>query len=211
MKLTVEPVLLPVLRSRGQAELLCAILANPKREWTLADLAHVSSQSLPTVQREVERAEQAQLVSSRRVGRSRLVSAGDSRLVSLLGELLLMSFGPRFVIAEEFGALKGVQRLFIYGSWAARYAGSEGPPPADIDVLVIGSADFGDVVVAATAASNRLKIDVNPTIQSHTWWKASSGSGFREEIRRRPLVEIEVRGDNKLGVEGKSARSRRKT
>ena len=72
MKSTVAPLLLPILRSRGQAEMLCAILANPDREWTLAELANVSQQSLPTVQREVERAEMAELVKSRRVGRSRL-------------------------------------------------------------------------------------------------------------------------------------------
>ena len=55
MKSTVAPLLPPVLRSRGQAEMLCAILSNPQREWTLAELAKVSRQSLPTVQREVGR------------------------------------------------------------------------------------------------------------------------------------------------------------
>jgi hypothetical protein len=35
MKTTVEASLLPILRSRGQAEILCAVLANPNREWTL--------------------------------------------------------------------------------------------------------------------------------------------------------------------------------
>jgi len=210
MKSTIEPVLLPILRSRGQAELLCAVVANPKREWTLADLAQVSGQSLPTVQREVERAETAQILVSRRVGRSRLVSAGPSPLVAPLAELLLMSYGPRFVIAEKFAGVKGIERLFIFGSWAARYQGIEGNPPTDIDVLVIGNADFADVVTASVAASKKLKIDVNPTIQSHTWWKASSGSGFREEIRRRPLVEIEVRGDKKSAVKTKRPRARRK-
>ena len=69
MKTTIEPSLLPVLRSRGQAEILCAVLTNPNREWTLGELAKVSGQSLPTVQREIERAEAAALVESRRIGR----------------------------------------------------------------------------------------------------------------------------------------------
>lgn len=118
MKSTVAPLLLPVLRSRGQAEMLCAILSNPKREWTLAELAKVSGQSLPTVQREVQRAEMAELVKSRRVGRSRLVSGG---------------------------ALSGVEKLFIFGSWAARFEGDRGFPPNDIDVLIIGNPDVGAV------------------------------------------------------------------
>jgi hypothetical protein len=194
MKTTIAPSLLPVLRSRGQAEILCAVLTNPNREWTLGELAKVSGQSLPTVQREIERAEAAALVESRRIGRQRMVKAGPSPLTIMLANLLLMSYGPRFVIAEEFAGIKGIVHLFIFGSWAARYEGVEGFPPQDIDVLVIGNVDYSEVTNASIEATIKLQIDVNPSIQSHTWWKNKTGSGFRKEIDRRPIVEIEVRG-----------------
>jgi predicted nucleotidyltransferase len=196
MKSTVEASLLPILRSRGQAEILCAVLANPNREWTLGELAKVSGQSLPTVQREVERAELAALVESRRMGRQRLVKAGPSQIAIMLANLLLWSYGPKFVIAEEFAGIKGIERLFIFGSWAARYHGVDGYPPQDIDVLVIGDANLSDVFRAAHAASNKLQLEVNPKLFSHTWWENKTGSGFRMEIERRPIVEIEV-GDAK--------------
>ena len=194
MKTTVEASLLPVLRSRGQAEMLCAVLANPNREWTLGELAKVSGQSLPTVQREVERAELAALVESRRMGRQRLVKAGPSQIAIQLANLLLWSYGPKFVIAEEFAGIKGIDRLFIFGSWAARYSGIEGYPPQDIDVLVLGDADLSEVYKASHAATGKLQIEVNPKLVSHTWWETTDGSGFRKEIARRPIVEIEVRG-----------------
>jgi len=194
MKTTVEASLLPILRSRGQAEILCAVLANPNREWTLGELAKVSGQSLPTVQREVERAELAALVESRRMGRQRLVKAGPSQIAIQLANLLLWSYGPKFVVAEEFAGIKGIDRLFIFGSWAARYHGVDGYPPQDLDVLVIGDANLSDVFRAAHAASNKLQLEVNPKLFSHTWWENKTGSGFRKEIERRPIVEIEVRG-----------------
>ena len=209
MKTTIEPSLLPVLRSRGQAEILCAVLTNPNREWTLGELAKVSGQSLPTVQREIERAEAAALVESRRLGRQRLVKAGPSPIAIMLANLLLMSYGPRFVIAEEFAGIKGIVHLFIFGSWAARYEGVEGFPPQDIDVLVIGNVDYSEVTNASIAASKKLQIDVNPSIQSHTWWKNKTGSGFRKEIDRRPIVEIEVRGAKQTTAKTTSARKRR--
>ena len=196
MKTTVEASLLPILRSRGQAEILCAVLANPNREWTLGELAKVSGQSLPTVQREVERAELAALVESRRMGRQRLVKAGPSQIAIMLANLLLWSYGPKFVIAEEFAGIKGIDRLFIFGSWAARYHGVDGYPPQDLDILVIGDANLSDVFRAAHAASNKLQLEVNPKLFSHTWWENKTGSGFRMEIERRPIVEIEV-GDEK--------------
>ena len=201
MKTTVEASLLPILRSRGQAEILCAVLANPNREWTLGELAKVSGQSLPTVQREVERAELAALVESRRMGRQRLVKAGPSQIAIMLANLLLWSYGPKFVIAEEFAGIKGIDRLFIFGSWAARYHGVDGYPPQDLDVLVIGDANLSDVFRAAHAASNKLQLEVNPKLFSHTWWENKTGSGFRMEIERRPIVEIEV-GDAKQSARG---------
>ena len=69
----------------------------------------------------------------------------------------------------------------------------DGYPPQDIDVLVVGTADFFEVANASHYASNKLQIDVNPKIVPHTWWEEKSGSGLREEIERRPIVEIEVR------------------
>jgi hypothetical protein len=210
MKTTVEASLLPILRSRGQAEILCAVLANPNREWTLGELAKVSGQSLPTVQREVERAELAALVESRRLGRQRLVKAGPSQIAIMLANLLLWSYGPKFVIAEEFAGIKGIDRLFIFGSWAARYHGVDGYPPQDLDVLVIGDANLSDVFRAAHAASNKLQLEVNPKLFSHTWWENKTGSGFRQEIDRRPIVEIEVRSaksssENAIGVRIRSS------
>ena len=210
MKTTVEASLLPILRSRGQAEILCAVLANPNREWTLGELAKVSGQSLPTVQREVERAELAALVESRRLGRQRLVKAGPSQIAIMLANLLLWSYGPKYVIAEEFAGIKGIDRLFIFGSWAARYHGVDGYPPQDLDVLVIGDANLSDVFRAAHAASNKLQLEVNPKLFSHTWWENKTGSGFRMEIERRPIVEIEV-GDAKQSARGTAgARKSRK-
>jgi predicted nucleotidyltransferase len=157
------------------------------------------------VQREVERAELAALVESRRMGRQRLVKAGPSQIAIRLANLLLWSYGPKYVIAEEFAGIKGIDRLFIFGSWAARYHGVDGYPPQDIDVLVIGTPEFSDIADASHYASNKLQIDVNPKIMPHTWWENKPGSGFRQEIDRRPIVEIEVRSaksssENAIGV-----------
>lgn len=39
---------------------------------------------------------------------------------------------------EELAGLGGIRSAYLFGSWAARYAGEEGRPPADVDLLVIG-------------------------------------------------------------------------
>jgi predicted nucleotidyltransferase len=183
------PPLLPLLRSRLQAEVLTLVLLSPEQEWTLTELASRVGSAVSSVQREVVRAEQAGVMVSRRVGKTRLVRAARSPLTAPLTDLLLRSFGPRQVLAEELSEVPGVERACLFGSWAARYAGQEGRPPADLDVLVIGSPDRDALDDAAQRAGVRLAREVNVTVRSTDWWR-SGDDGFRSEIQRRPLVQI---------------------
>jgi hypothetical protein len=103
------PPLLPLLRSRLQAELLTLVLLTPDREWTLTELASRVGGSVSSAQREMARAEQTGVVKSRRLGHTRLVVAADSPLTGPLTELLLRSFGPRQVLAEAIARSKALR------------------------------------------------------------------------------------------------------
>src|SRR5215472_3026544 len=183
------PPLLPLLRSRLQAELLTLVLLTPGREWSLTELAGRAGSSVSSAQREMARAEEAGVVSSRRLGSARLVTAADSALTGPLTELLLRSFGPRQVVAEELAEVPGLESAFLFGSWAARYAGQPGRAPADIDVLVIGDPDRDELDEAAQRAGARLAREVNVTIRSPRWWR-DGGDPFHTEVTHRPLVSI---------------------
>jgi predicted nucleotidyltransferase len=183
------PPLLPLLRSRLQADLLTLVLLSPGREWTLTELAGRVGASVSSAQREVTRAEQAGVVASRRLGNTRLVTAAASPLAGPLTELLLRSFGPRQVLAEELAGLDGVRDAYLFGSWAARYAGEHGRPPVDVDVLVIGEPDRDALDDAAQRAGERLAREVNVTIRSAQWWEHGE-DGFHAEVTRRPLIPV---------------------
>ena len=92
------------------------------------------------------------------IGRSKLLHANaDSPYFPPLARLVVMSFGPPLVIGEEFGTLSHVERVFIYGSWAARYAGEQGPAPHDVDVLLIGTPDRDETCGAPGSGSTRIQ------------------------------------------------------
>jgi predicted nucleotidyltransferase len=186
---TQGPPLLPLLRSRLQAELLTLVLLHPGREWTLTELAGLAGASVATAQREVARAEQTGVITSRRLGNTRLVTAADSPLTEPLTELLLRSFGPRQVLADELATIDGIDAAYLFGSWAARYTGEPGRPPADIDLLVIGRPDRDTLEDAAERASRRLAREVNTTIRSLDWWHAGDDV-FHRQLTTRPLVPI---------------------
>jgi predicted nucleotidyltransferase len=183
------PPLLPLLRSKLQAELLTLVLLTPGREWTLTELAGRIGASVSSAQREAARAEQTGVISSRRLGNTRLVTAADSPLTGPLAELLLRSFGARHVLAEELAGLDGIEAVYLFGSWAARYEGQQGRAPADLDVLVIGRPDRDALDGAAQRAGARLAREVNVTIRSPQWWR-EGGDSFHAEVTRRPLVPV---------------------
>ena len=191
------PALLPILRSQHLAEILTLILLHPQVEYSLSDLATTLGLPLTTVQREVTRLSNAHLIKERRVGRSRLVSADpSSRYARPLAELLTLAFGPYFVIGEEFRSLDATG-VAIYGSWAARYEGLEGPPPHDIDVLVLGDVLRRGIYEAAERVELRLGLPVNPTLASVTRWLAAADP-LIQQISTAPLVWVlgeEPRGE----------------
>jgi hypothetical protein len=41
-----------------------------------------------------------------------------------LGDLLALTYGPAAVLSERLATVKGVDEAYVYGSWAARYAGA---------------------------------------------------------------------------------------
>ncbi len=165
-----SPALLPVFRSQHQAELLMWLYLHPDSEYGVSGLAEQLGVPLSTLHREVVRLDQAGLIASRSLGRNRLIRANAQHPATrALTQLLEVTFGPRVVIAEEF-AIAGAKQVVIFGSWAARYAGEAGPPPNDIDVLVVGKVDRADVYEAADRASTRLGIEVNPVVRSAKQW-----------------------------------------
>ena len=147
------PALMPVFRSQHQAELLMWLMLHPEQEYGVTEMAARLGVPLSTLHREVIRLDEAGLVASRTQGRNRLIRANvDHPAAKALTQLLGITFGPRAVIAQEF-AIEGAVQVRIFGSWAARYVGQGGPPPKDIDVLVVGKVDRADVYDAADRAN----------------------------------------------------------
>jgi len=95
-------VLAPVLRSETQARLLAAVLLQPDREASIADLARETGSDPGNLHSEVERLVQAGILADRRVGRTRLLHAGDSALlVSHVLERLLSAENTFTVIVPR--------------------------------------------------------------------------------------------------------------
>lgn len=188
---TVAPALLPIFRSQAQAEILTWLYLHPRQVFSLTDLARRVGVSVPTVHREAERLVDSRLVTETTLGRNRMLGANMTHpAAEPLRRLLEVTFGPRQVVAEEFADVAGADRVLIFGSWAARYAGETGRTPNDIDVMVIGaSIDRADLYAAGDRAQQRLGIPVNPVMRTHQQWEDPSDR-LSAQVHSQPAVDV---------------------
>lgn len=193
------PPLLPILRSELQGRLLALLADDPSMAFGVRELAERAGTSPTTAQREVERAEQAGIVISTRQGSQRLVRMNENHpLYQPLRQILLATFGVPELIRREFKDVPGLDRLLIFGSWAARFKGIRGSEPHDLDVLLVGDGiDREAAHEAADRAERALRKPVQVTIRSRAAWDEGSRNPFLATVLSRPfLVVFEPGGDS---------------
>ena len=187
------PSLLPILRSQQQGEILALLLGDPDVELSLTQIASRTGVPHPSVHREIERAEQAGIVVTRKLGNARLVRAHTaSPYYAGLAEVLTRAFGVPAVLTEVLQPVDGITAAYVYGSWAARHAGKTGPRPVgDIDVLVLGEPDRDQLYAALGNAEERLGRPVQSTIRGDDWLETGSGA-FHDTVTSRPLLRLHL-------------------
>jgi DNA-binding transcriptional ArsR family regulator len=175
------------------------VLLRPEEEQSLSDIARLVDVSPATVLREIDRLEEAGLVSTRRLGNTRLARARTNNPVyAPLAELLAVTFGPLAVLRGLLADVDGVAHAFIYGSWAARYHERPGSVPGDIDVLVIGDPDRNRLADVVEEAEKTLHREVNVRRVSSSTWVDDDGP-FKRTVMSSPIVEL-VENEGETGV-----------
>lgn len=185
------PSLLPILRSQQQGEILALLLGGPDRELSLTEISQLTGAPHPSVYREVQRAEQAGLVTTRKIGNTRLVRADTaSPYYTGLADVLTRAFGVPNVLAAALQHVGGIETAYLYGSWAARHAGQPGlRPVGDIDILVLGQPDRDKLYDVLGSAESQLGRPVQATTRDADWLASGSGS-FHDSVTSRPLLQL---------------------
>jgi DNA-binding transcriptional ArsR family regulator len=191
---TTAPAALPIFRSEQQMQILGALFAHRSVELSVSELAAATGVAIATASREAERLEAHGIVTSRHVGRSHLVAANwDLPWADALAQILAHTVGLPARLAAALGELDGVDSAYVYGSWAARSSGEVGPPPADVDLLVVGDVALPVVRKALRSLEEETAMEINPVVMSEQEWSTENGP-FLDEIRSRPLLKLDLHG-----------------
>jgi predicted nucleotidyltransferase len=145
-----------------------------------------------TLTRELKRLADVGLLNCERRGNQLAYSANrQSPIFEELAGILRKTSGLADVVAEALKPLAdGIDVAFIFGS-VARGTETQG---SDLDLMIIGSVDFGVVVDALHLAQQQLSRDINPKVFTPRDW--------RNSLERRDPFLREVVADKKLFLMG---------
>lgn len=182
---TGAPPVLPLARSVTQARILELLFLQPRREWTVSELADDVGVTPVPVRRELERLVRASIAVARPVGRA-LVYAPDtaSPLFEPLQQLVERSVGVEAQLRTALQAMPGVRAAAIYGSWAREDVDAA----SDIDLLIVGDLDHGALAEGLHAVAMRIGREINPVVLGAD--ELQSDSGFLRDVAASPMTPL---------------------
>jgi hypothetical protein len=182
--------LLPLVRSDAQGLMLAQLFMHSTQGFGISELAKFAETSVPTAMREVDRLLNSGLVTQKTYGRTRVIKANENHeLFSAVKKIVSYSYGPAAVLPDALAGIDGLDKAFIYGSWAARLSHLVGPEPKDVDVLLVGYMNRIEASRAAAQAERLLDREINVQFVSNSEWEKAE-SAFIRTVKSRPLVEV---------------------
>jgi predicted nucleotidyltransferase len=181
---------LPIFRTARQAELLRLLLLQPDRQFKQVDLAEAMGDLPQTTGKELRRLVAAGLVEESAVGSAKFYRAAvESPFYEPLRTLVELALGPEAELRRRLSSIRGVDFAAIFGSWAR---GKRLRPTSDIDVLIIGDADFADLADAAAEVEGIVsrEIQIVPLTWTELDERIASDSGFVKNVLRSPMKPL---------------------
>jgi predicted nucleotidyltransferase len=185
------------LFGKTKRSLLGLLYLHPERSFYLRQIVRLLGVGQGAAQRELARLADAGLLSRTQVGSQVHFQANAaSPVFGELRALMVKSAGVAEVLGEALASLtKRIEVAFVYGS-LARGGGGAG---SDVDLMVVGDLNFGDVVSALQPAQQRIGREVNPSVYSTKEFRAKlrSKHHFLSSVVESPKVFV-VGGKHEL-------------
>lgn len=180
------------LLGQTRSAVLSALLLRPESSLHVRELARLTGASPGSLHRELRALAEMGLLLRQEIGRQVHYRANlQSPVFHELAALLRKTAGLADVLRDALAPLgHKVELAFVYGSVAAgtEQAGS------DVDLMVLGTATFGDLARVLAAAQEALRREVNPTVMPR--------AEFTERLSHRDGFALSVVRGAKLWLKG---------
>ncbi len=155
-------ILSTTLFGKTRRAVLSLLFTHPDESFYLRQIKRVAGSGMGSVQRELKSLTEAGIIQSTARGTLTYYQANpDCPVYEELKGLIVKTAGIGDILKAALAPLsERLQAAFIYGSFAQ---GRE-QKGSDVDLCVIGSVQFAEIVSAMSTAQQRLGREINPTV-----------------------------------------------
>jgi predicted nucleotidyltransferase len=192
-----------VLFTDYRRRVLGLLLLHPEQRYYLREIARLTRTVPGTLTRELSKLVKAGVLTVTKVGNQAHYGANrDCPVFEELAGILRKTSGLVDVLAEGLIPLAAqIEVAFVFGSMAS----GKGRSGSDIDLMVIGDADYGAVVQQLHPMQQVLEREINPKLYSRTEWQklVKKQSAFVRDVMGKPKLFV-IGNEQSLIVGGKS-------
>lgn len=174
-----------------RSAVLSMLYGHADQAFYLRQLARAVGTGHGALQRELKRLTDMGLIVRRRQGNQVLFQANArSPVFPEIKSLITKTVGIHDVIRSSLASLAPeIQIAFVYGAMARQQERAN----SDVDLMVLGSVPFGDVVPALAPAQEMLGREINPTVFAVDEFRSKLASGnhfLRSVMKEKKLFVI---------------------
>lgn len=179
-----------LLFSEYRKRILGLLLLKPNASYHVRELARLTNTAPGTLHKELTKLTVGGILQSKKVGNQVHYSANLScPIYEELASILRKTSGLADVLAEALINVKDqISIAFVFGSVAR----GEQKSSSDVDVMIIGSLGFGDVVQLLHPAQAILQREINPVVYSIEEFqrRVKNNDSFVNEVLAKPKLFI---------------------
>lgn len=179
-----------ILFTEYRSKVLGLLLLNPNKKFFLREIARLTNTIPGTLKRELDKLVQAGIINFEKSGNQNYYSANQqSSIYEDLANILRKTSGLVDVIKSGLLPLANyIDSAFIFGSMAR---GTENVG-SDIDLMLVGNINFGDVVSVLYPLQTSLGREINPKVFTSSEWLQLSNdkNTFIRDVMSKPRLFV---------------------
>ena len=178
------------LFSTTQQQLFGLLYGKPEKSFYLKELLRLTGMGVSTIKRELEKMLSAGILVMEKRGNQHHYQANPNcPIFNELRGIVQKTLGAADLITHALDPYSDrINWAFIFGS----YASGKESYASDIDLMIIGSVDYTDVVKTLYPLQESLMREINPKIYSSDDWGKlkQSEDGFIKDVLLKPRINI---------------------
>lgn len=178
------------LFSEYRRKVLALLLLNPQQQYHQREIARLTGTISGTLSRELSKMVEASVLLKASVGNQMHYRANpDCPIYPELVSILRKTDGLPEAIAQALAPLsERIKIAFVFGSTASGKATSD----SDVDLMVIGSVSFSELVTQLYPLQESLGREINPKqYDEREWFQLLAGQGgFVRDVLAKPKLFV---------------------